>query len=111
MKAYNPPQQVITEEPSNRYRDENVISEAQNGETLGLGDIMSSELSPELINPRSPRIDQPIQEEPAAEEPKVILNIDSSTSLVNADFLNTVDPSCMHVDLLPSDIREDLIKK
>ena len=48
------------EEPSNRYRDENVISEAQNGETLGLGDIMSSELSPELINPRSPRIDEPI---------------------------------------------------
>ena len=88
-----------------------MMSDAQDGQTLGLADIMSSELSPELINPRSPRIDEPIQEEPAAEEPKVILNIDSSTSLVNADFLNTVDPSCMHVDLLPSDIREALIKR
>ena len=79
---------------------------------LGNIEIASSELNQELVNQRSPRIDEPIQEEPAtAEEPKVILNIDSSTSLVNADFLNSMDPSSLQMELLPSDIREDLIKK
>ena len=62
---------------------------------LGNIEIVSSDLNHELVNARSPRIDEPIQEEPAAEEPKVILNIDSSTSLVNADFLNSMDPSSL----------------
>ena len=43
-------------------------------------------------------------------QPKVILNIDSCTSLGNAEFLNSFNPSTMHVDLLPSDLREDLDK-
>ena len=63
----------------------------------------------DLVNTKSPRMDEPILEEP---EPKVILNVDSGTSLMNADFINSVNTqSEMHVDLLPSDIREDLITK
>ena len=56
-------------------------------------------------------MDIPIVEEPPEPNPEVnvLLNVDSSTSLNNPEFMNSFNPSSMH-DMLPSDIREDLDK-
>ena len=61
---------------------------------------------PPELQTKDLRVDVPISEEPEA---NVLLNVDSSTSLNNPEFLNSFNPSSMH-DMLPSDIREDLDK-
>ena len=76
-------------------------------DTLGIVELQSSETCPAELQTQDLRDDVPtIIEEP---EPNVLLNVDSSTSLNNPEFMNSFNPSSMH-DMLPSDIREDLDK-
>ena len=75
-------------------------------DTLGIVELQSSETCPPELKTKDLGVDVPIVEEP---EPNVLLNVDSSTSLNNPDFLNSFNPSSLH-DMLPSDIREDLDK-
>ena len=76
-------------------------------DTLGIVELQSSETCPPELQTKDLRDDVPtIIEEP---EPNVLLNVDSSTSLNNPEFMNSFNPSSLH-DMLPSDIREDLEK-
>ena len=76
-------------------------------DTLGIVELQSSETCPPELQTRDLRdVEAPIVEEPEA---NVLLNVDSSTSLNNPEFMNSFNPSSMH-DMLPSDIREDLDK-